>query len=249
MPDIREVLERAAPPISKFPTHDVRRRARRRRVVPRAAVASVLAAALIVGIALFTSRGTDHRNITTAPSPTSTSVAPPTTTVGIPGYVDPRPTDPALSAAAPRCTADDLALLRARGDAIALAIFLTVDVSEPCALLSYPTLEGLTSDGSWLEIPVYYANSEAMSSFVWEGVVDPAISSVHPVPVAFSINNVRPESLGGTCPDGAVEPRHYTDLRLVLRERGGMVDLPGVPFDTGGCATVLGKFGYDHFGS
>jgi hypothetical protein len=101
MPDIRDVLERAAPPVSEVDLEGVGRRARRRRAVPRVVAASVAAAALVVAVVVVTQdSGPGHITSGTTPDTTTstgeaptTSTAPTTTTVA-PTTTAPPPTVP-----------------------------------------------------------------------------------------------------------------------------------------------------------
>src|SRR6188508_1717745 len=93
MPDLREVLDRAAPGVSDVDVEAIRGHARRRRVVPRAAIAAAAAVA-IAGLTLVIvtrDEGNGHRVVST-PSPTSTNVAPTTTTTSPTTTSAPEPT-------------------------------------------------------------------------------------------------------------------------------------------------------------
>jgi hypothetical protein len=249
MPDIRDVLDRAAPAVSSLDADSIGRRARRRRVVPRAAAAVGIVVLIAVGVVAFVTRGEGHVRVST-PSPTSTSTAPTTTASALPAYVDPSPADPALRSTLPRCTAADLQLLRVERNVLvstpSLATYFTVERSDACALLSYPAVEGLEGNGTWEPIPVYYDQTEAISSYPWEGVVDPDAPGSGGAAIVTRFDSIQPSwFVGGRCPAGPLPSKHYTSLRFVLRDGGGVVELPGVEFDTSGCATALHRFGFE----
>jgi hypothetical protein len=89
MPDLHEVLNRSAPEVSTLDADVVRRRAVRRRIVPRAL--AVVCAVVVVGAGVVIVAGGDgaSRRVESGSSPTSiapststsTTTAPPTTTV------------------------------------------------------------------------------------------------------------------------------------------------------------------------
>jgi hypothetical protein len=248
MPDIREVLDRAAPSISPYDPETIERRARRRQIAPRALVA-VLAIALVgVGVALLVSERTDRTRVSSNPSttlPITTSTA-----TALPAYVDPSPSDPALMSTAPRCTAADFRFLRSEPlvsqSTRMLAIFLAVDRPDACSLLSYPSVDGLAADGTWESIPVLYSDQDAISSFVWEGVIDPAAPGSGGLAIVTRFDSIQPSwFVDGRCPGRPLTARHYTALRFVLRNGGGTIELPGVELHVSGCETILHRFGFE----
>jgi hypothetical protein len=251
MPDVREVLHAAAPDVADLDTHLLLGRARRRRTVASAekAVGAVLVVALVVLVAAQFGGDGRPRRVITRPAPTTTVPVTTTTSVPVIPYVDPSPSDPALRSELRRCTADDLQFFTARGVPIpsepTVGIFLAQRAASACALLSYPDVEGQTEDGTWEPIPVYYVDMDPVSSIPWEGVIDPdGPSRLHDLVLRLSTRLPTWYS-SGRCPGASITPRHYSSLRLVLREGGGTVELPGVTFDTGGCSTFLTRFGFD----
>jgi hypothetical protein len=93
MPDIRNVLDEAAPPVGGLDVERLRRRARRRTAAPRVAAVCAAVAVVVVGVVVLTG-GDDGplRRITTGSSPsTSSTTTPASTTVTTPSFT-PGPT-------------------------------------------------------------------------------------------------------------------------------------------------------------
>jgi hypothetical protein len=85
MPDIREILDRAAPDVSGFDSSPIRRRAHRRRAVPRAGVALAATIVIVAGVVVATRNGGEsgHR-ITSGTTPTTSTLGSTTTTTTVP---------------------------------------------------------------------------------------------------------------------------------------------------------------------
>jgi hypothetical protein len=102
MPDIRNVLDEAAPPVGGLDVERLRRRARRRSAAPRVAALCAAVAVVVVGVVVLTG-GDDGplRHITTGTSPSSSSTTTPaSTTVTTPSFT-PGPTTTAPPTTAP----------------------------------------------------------------------------------------------------------------------------------------------------
>ena len=253
MPDLRESLQEVAGAASAVDMDDVRRRGaalRRRRLLAATTIPLVLLAAVLF-VALPRPDSNDRSNIST-PASTAPPTPPSTTSAPVvdqnPGVIaaDPaRSLDPAL----PPCRAEDFVYLRSHtvpGPAAhGLLIFFENRTTESCALLSYPTVEGLTEDGEWVNVPVAYDSLDPVSSTLWTGLVE--ADGVLLV-TGFEF---RPPSwyVGGKCPPpgptSTVETTRFTGLRFALRNETGTIDVP-IPLQAEPCQVLLRRFGDEH---
>jgi hypothetical protein len=177
-----------------------------------------------------------------SPVPTSRGPAPTTVTTN----TAPAPEDPALSLPADvaRCQARDLAFLDAQNQSGFLLLRFTKNGTRDCALLSYPRLSGRGAAGNWVEIATQPQAIDPVSSFAWTGLLTNSVPG-NP-PVVFRLQVVPPSAfVGSRCPTPELPARHFSGLRLELRDGGGTVELTDTPFDTGGCEIAITRFGYD----
>jgi len=118
------------------------------------------------------------------------------------------------------------------------------DSGTACLLRSYPRVFVASADGTWSEVATSDSALEAVSSFAWTGAFPPTGSAPTAPPVELGLRLLTPAFGGpGSCP-ASLPDTTVSGVRLLLRS-GSTVDVRlAQPFELGGCALEVTRWGF-----
>ena len=241
MPDVRELLESAAPTPRGLDLQQIRERARRRKLRPR--VAAIGAAVLLVAAgATFALRDSPKSRVHVGGGPgTSARPAVSTSTTGASRTTmpvqPPGPFDPALTVPDGVTLCKASRLVPARSGGLLLRFFNRS--GAPCGLAGHPHLFGLVGR-SWIAIPTQLTFAAPVSAPRWTGVFDPSQTAV------IEIRPIAPTSSAATrCAGPELPFHHFRGLRLDLPNGAGTIEILDRDFELGPCQPALSPFAFD----